>query len=106
MLFWLANFISCKAIKDHHTLEKILGRTPPPSRNHWVLEWEEDMLDKPVFPAWASDGPKDKSRSPSSWGHQASDWAKRAGFVDGMGLHAPRREILVKSNGRFVRPVE
>jgi hypothetical protein len=101
MLFWLANIISSKALKGNPTLEKILSLTPPKGRKHWVLQWEESMLDKPVFPVWTACRPKEKSRSPSSWGHQASNWAIRAGFVDGMGLHCPRREILVKTNGMF-----
>lgn len=69
-----------------------------------MIPWEEDMLDKPIFPSWASDGPKVEARSPSSFGHQASDFARRAQFPDGMGLHAPRREILVKVAGKIVYP--
>ncbi len=100
MLFWLANIISSKALMGDLTLEEVLKLTPPKGRKHWVLQWKEHMLDRPVFPEWTSRGPKETARSPSSWGHQASAWARRAGFVDGMGLHCPRREILVKTNGK------
>jgi hypothetical protein len=100
MLFWLANIISSKALNP--TLKEVLDLTPPKDRKHWVMQWEERMSDEPVFQEWTSREPKEKSRSPSSWGHQASDWARRARFVDGMGLHCPRREILVKANGKIV----
>ncbi|KAF2452498.1 hypothetical protein BDY21DRAFT_375505 [Lineolata rhizophorae] len=73
-LLWLATFISSKAIKGNPTLEEVLGLVPPPGRKHGVIPWEEDMLDKPVFP----------------------NTAKRAGFCDGMGFHALRPGVLVK----------
>jgi len=101
MLFWLANIISSNALKGNPTLEEILGLPPPKGRKHWVMEWHESMLDKPVFPEWTACGPKEKSRNPAAWGFHASDWAIRAGFVNGMGLHCPRREILVKANGKI-----
>lgn len=102
MLFWLANIISSKALKGNPALEEVLDLTPPDDRKHWVMQWEERMSEEPVFPGWTSRGPEEKSRSLSNWGRQASDWAKRARFVDGMGLHCPRREALVKANGKTV----
>ncbi|KAH6667430.1 hypothetical protein B0J14DRAFT_489712 [Halenospora varia] len=44
----------------------------------------------------SADGPTEKTKNETAWGHQCSDWAKRAGFTGGMGLHAARREALIK----------
>ncbi|KAK4095597.1 hypothetical protein Purlil1_393 [Purpureocillium lilacinum] len=55
---------------------------------------------QPVFPEWTRNGPTDKTRSPDSWSDEVSKWAKRAGLTNGTGLHAPRREALIKCNDR------
>ena len=104
MFHWLANIISSGALKEYHSIENILRLEPPEGEDFWVLEWAEDMKDQPVFPTWSAEGPLDKNRDPTAWGKQASEWAVRAGFVDGVGLHAPRREILINTNGRWSRP--
>ncbi|KAG9244994.1 hypothetical protein BJ878DRAFT_420194 [Calycina marina] len=44
----------------------------------------------------SADGPNEKTKNETAWGYQCSDWAKRAGFTGGMGLHAARREALIK----------
>lgn len=106
LLHWLANILSSNAFKDYHTIEDILKLEPPENEDFWTLEWAKDMEDKPVFPAWSSEGPLDESRDPTAWGGQASDWAVRAGFVNGVGLHAPRREVLIKTNGRWSGSVD
>ncbi|KAK3361657.1 hypothetical protein B0T24DRAFT_538692 [Lasiosphaeria ovina] len=98
MFHWLANIISSGALKEYHSIEDILRLEPPEGEDFWVLEWAEDMKDQPVFPTWSAEGPLDKNRDPTAWGKQASEWAVRAGFVDGVGLHAPRREILINTN--------
>ncbi|KAM5357705.1 hypothetical protein ACJZ2D_015990 [Fusarium nematophilum] len=98
ILFFLANFLSSGAIKGNPTLEDMLNYTPPQHRRHWVFEWKEDMLEKPIFPDWTADGPQATARSPYNWSHQASRWAIRAGFIDGCGMHCPRRDSLLKAN--------
>jgi hypothetical protein len=63
------------------------------------MDWVDGVLDDPVFPEMSADGPTEKTKNETSWGHQCSDWAKRAGFTGGMGLHAARREALIKVDG-------
>jgi hypothetical protein len=99
MLWWLVNFISSKAFRDYTTIEDVLRITPPDGETFWRMEWADDMLDKPVFPQWSVDGPQDKAKNDKAWGNDVSNWAKRAGFLDGVGLHAIRREILIKLVG-------
>ncbi|KAK8038354.1 hypothetical protein PG994_015121 [Apiospora phragmitis] len=96
ILHWLANFLSTQAFRDFRTVDQILALTPRPGESYRILEWADDKLDHPVFPEWSAEGPKDKPKSPKSWGTQASAWAVRAGFPAGMGLHASRREALIK----------
>ncbi|KAH7255156.1 uncharacterized protein BKA55DRAFT_725354 [Fusarium redolens] len=67
-----------------------------------VFEWKDDMLEKPIFPDWTAEGPKATARSPYNWSHQASRWAIRAGFIDGCGMHCPRRDSLLKANGNAI----
>jgi len=100
ILHWLANIISSEALKDYHSIEDVLNLKPPENEDFWVMEWAAEMKDKPVFPRWSAEGPLDGSRDPTAWGKQASQWAVRAGFICGFGLHASRREILIKTNGR------
>ncbi|KAK8013716.1 hypothetical protein PG991_009309 [Apiospora marii] len=96
ILRWLANFLSTQAFRDFGTVDQILSLTPRPGESYRILEWAVDKLDHPVFPEWSAEGPKDKPKSPKSWGTQASAWAVRAGFPAGMGLHTSRREALIK----------
>ncbi|KAK8071921.1 hypothetical protein PG996_005269 [Apiospora saccharicola] len=96
ILHWLANFLSAQAFRDFKTVDQILALTPRPGESYRILDWADDKRDQPVFPEWTAEGPKDKPKSPKSWGTQASAWAVRAGFTEGMGLHASRREALIK----------
>ncbi len=100
MLWWLANFISSGAFRDYKTIEDVLFVRPPDGESFWMMEWERDMLDKPVFPQWSADGPGGQAKNDKAWGNDVSNWAKRAGFLNGMGLHAVRREILIKLVGK------
>ena len=59
------------------------------------------MLDDPVFPEMSADGPTEKTKNETAWGHQCSDWAKVAGFTGGIGLHATRREALINVDGKW-----
>ena len=58
------------------------------------------MLDDPVFPKMSIDRPTEKTKNETAWGHQCSDWAKRADFTEGMGLHTTCREALIKVDGK------
>ena len=66
------------------------------------MEWADAVLDDPVFPEFSADGPTKKVKNESAWGQQCSDWAKRSGFLEGLGLHAPRRESLTKAIGNAI----
>jgi len=63
------------------------------------MEWDDCVLMDPVFPEMHASGPTKKAKNPNSWGTQCSQWAIRAGFPQGMGLHAARREALIKVDG-------
>ncbi|XEV04772.1 hypothetical protein FSHL1_010059 [Fusarium sambucinum] len=98
MLHWLANIISSRAFADLGTVEEVLALQPPSNGNFRNLEWADDVKEKPVFPEWSPTGPKAKQKDPKSWVSQFSDWGRRAGFTAQFGLHAVRREALIKVN--------
>ncbi|CAM1508797.1 Fc.00g056450.m01.CDS01 [Cosmosporella sp. VM-42] len=98
MLHWLANLISSHASADLCTVEQVLALQPPKNGNFRIIEWADDVKKVAVFPEWSSTGPKTKSKSPNSWVTQFSDLGKRTGFTSGLGLHAVRREALIKAN--------
>jgi hypothetical protein len=100
LLFLLAILISAGAFRDHSTIEDVLAARPPSRRKYRIMEWAEGVSDDPVFPEMSVDGPTKKTKNETAWGDQCSDWAKRAGFTEGMGLHAPRRETLIKVDGK------
>jgi hypothetical protein len=104
ILFLLAIFISSRAFRDFRTLDEVLSARPPPGEKFWPMDWSDDVLDDPVFPEIRECGPTRKAKNKNAWGNQCSDWAKRAGFVSGMGLHAARREVLIKVDGKIRFP--
>lgn len=64
------------------------------------MDWAEGVENDPVFPEMSEDGPTKKTKNENAWGTQCSDWAKRDGFEFGMGLHAPRKEVIIKADGK------
>lgn len=97
----LAIIVSNGAFKYYKTVEEVLGaRAPEGEGNYLLMEWADDVLDSPVFPVMSGNGPTKKIKNETSWGHQCSDWAIRAGFEGGMGLHAPRREAIIQVDGK------
>ncbi|RYP14043.1 hypothetical protein DL767_010440 [Monosporascus sp. MG133] len=100
MLHWLVNIISARAFRDYQTIEDVLNVIPEEGESFCFLDWADDMLNKPVFPEWSESGPEDKAKNDKAWGNQVSQWAKRAGFINGLPIHAIRREILIKVNGK------
>ncbi|KAK3984490.1 hypothetical protein QBC44DRAFT_336862 [Cladorrhinum sp. PSN332] len=95
MLHWLANAISSRAFADYQDVQQLLDARPPKGGQFRIAEWAEEKKSKPVFPQWTSKGPIDKSREPTSWGYQASNWARRTGFAASFGLHSVRRKALI-----------
>jgi len=100
ILHWLVNIISAGALRDYKTIEDVLDVMPDEGDSYCFLEWADDMLEKLVFPEWSESGPKAKARNDKAWGNQVSHWARRAGFVDGLAIHAIRREILINVDGK------
>ena len=100
MVHWLVNIISSEALRDYKTIEDVLSAFPEEGESFCFLEWADDMLDMPVFPEWSESGPKPKAKNDKAWGNQVSQRAKRAGFLLGLAIHAIRREILIKVNGK------
>lgn len=98
MLWYIVNFLSSGALRDYKTVEDLFSETPPPGETYWIIDWADDSGNKPVFPQWSKND-LNKKKTPTSWGNDASNWAKRAGLIFGLGLHAARREILIKLNG-------
>lgn len=100
-VYLLPIFLSAGAFREFKTLDQVLAVRPKPNETYWVLDWEDSVREDPVFPEMLASGPTKKEKNPNSWGTQCSDWALRAGFPSGMGLHAPRREALIKADGKW-----
>ncbi|KFY20604.1 hypothetical protein V493_07646 [Pseudogymnoascus sp. VKM F-4281 (FW-2241)] len=94
LLFLLSVFILSNAFKNYKTVEDVFSTRAPKGKYH-IMEWAHDVLDIPVFPEMSMDGLTEKAKNEASWGKQCSEWAKRADFPHGMGLHATRREVLI-----------
>ncbi|KAK5653778.1 hypothetical protein OQA88_7936 [Cercophora sp. LCS_1] len=77
-------------------------KKPPLNEKYRITEWADDVLKDPVFPEMSQHGPTGKAGNKGAWGHQCLDWAKRASFVKGMGLHAAGREELIKVDGEIL----
>ncbi|RSL93373.1 hypothetical protein CDV31_014729 [Fusarium ambrosium] len=93
--------------REHHafisldverSMAPVLALRPPKNGNFRVIDWADGAQEKPVFPEWSATGPRAKSKNPTSWGAQFSEWGNRAGFTACLGLHAVRREALIKVN--------
>jgi hypothetical protein len=100
VLFLLVIILSAGALRDYRTIDDVLAARPPLKRRFRIMEWADGVEDDPVFPEMSEDGPTKKSKNENAWGTQCSDWAKRDGFVLGMGLHAPRKEVIIKADGK------
>lgn len=99
MLFLLCNFISSNAFESYRTIEDVLSARAPAGK-YRIMRWAHDVLNVPVFPEMSMDGPTEKAKNETSWGKQCSEWAKRADFPNGVGLHAARREALIQVDGK------
>ncbi|OBT56677.1 hypothetical protein VE04_03810 [Pseudogymnoascus sp. 24MN13] len=95
LLFLLSIIISSNAFKNYKTVEDVLSARAPKGK-YRIMAWAHDVLDLPVFPEMSMDGPTEKAKNDASWGKQCSEWARRADFPNGMGLHAARREALIQ----------
>ena len=96
MPFIIANLVSAGAFKRYKTVDQVMAARPGKGRKYRKLRWDPVVLDKPVFPQWSVDGPKDNSMSDASWGAYCAAWEKRANLL-WKGMHSIRREILIRS---------
>ncbi|KAL6353104.1 hypothetical protein LRP88_13592 [Fusarium phalaenopsidis] len=85
-------------LSEHLQVEQVLALQPPKNGTFRSLEWAADVQDKPIFPEWSVAGTRAKPKNPKSWCSQFADLGNRAGFRAWMGLHAVRREALIKVN--------
>jgi hypothetical protein len=76
-------FLATKAFKQYHTVEQISALGPPAHKRHWVIEWPDHVINRPVFSVLSKDGPTDKIQSSSHFGIQV----KEAFLQTGMGMH-------------------
>lgn len=67
----LAVVLASRALERYKTLKQILAITPSDNRRYWVFDWEDRMLDWPIFPEVLINGPTwQKIQSAISFGQQ------------------------------------
>jgi hypothetical protein len=99
LLFLLFIFISRHAFKNYRTLEDVLAARALKGK-YQIMEWADNALGSLVFLEITVDGLTEKAKTASSWSHKCLDWAKRADFPNGIGLHATRREALIQVDSK------
>ncbi|KAM7186433.1 hypothetical protein V8F33_011826 [Rhypophila sp. PSN 637] len=72
---FLAMFLAAGAIKRYKTIEQVLAVVPPKDGRQWVFEWEEHVLDWPIYPEVSAD----------------------AGLQERVQVHSGRREAILKA---------
>ncbi|KAM7212780.1 Protein of unknown function (DUF3435) domain containing protein [Rhypophila decipiens] len=98
MVFSLAMFLAAGAIKRCKTIEQVLAVVPPKDGRQWVFEWEEHVLDWPIYPEVSADGPVwQKIQSGSSFNTQLAGLSDRAGLQERVQVHSGRREAILKA---------
>ncbi|OCK73076.1 hypothetical protein K432DRAFT_365291 [Lepidopterella palustris CBS 459.81] len=98
IIFLLAIALATEAFRDYSTLEEILAVRPAPDMEYAILEWKQDMLDRPFFQTMNSTGPTGKIVSATSFNSTLDGWSIRAGFERGIKIHDVRREALIKAD--------
>ncbi|KAH8598545.1 hypothetical protein B0O99DRAFT_683947 [Bisporella sp. PMI_857] len=69
LLFLLAIIISAGAFRDYSTIEDVLAARPLPGKKYRIMDWEDEVSDDPVFPEMSADGPTEKTKNETAWGH-------------------------------------
>lgn len=60
--FLFPTFIAVGVLRDMKTIEDILARRPKLKEEMWIMGWEENVLDSPVFPEIMLHGPSEKPK--------------------------------------------
>jgi hypothetical protein len=103
MLFMLAVVLAAGAVKRYKTIEQVLAVTPPDDGRQWVFDWEERVLDCPIFPEVSVNGPKwDKIQTATSYGRQLNELSTRAGMQEPVKITSGRRQAIIKATGKPV----
>jgi len=103
MVFSLAVFLAAGAIKKYKTIEQVLAVKPPSDGRQWVLDWEDEVLDWPVYPEVSADGAVwEKIQTASSFNSQLAGVSDRAGLGERVQVHSGRREALLKATGQLL----
>ncbi|KAL1865789.1 hypothetical protein VTK73DRAFT_5060 [Phialemonium thermophilum] len=97
MVFTVSVVLATGTLKRYDTLEGILSVTPPDDGRQWELEWEDEVLDCPVFSEVSADGPRwEKIQTASSFNVQLTDASVRAGMQEPVKIHGGPREAIIK----------
>ncbi|KAK4209474.1 hypothetical protein QBC37DRAFT_378040 [Rhypophila decipiens] len=76
----------------------VLAATPPEDGRQWEFEWEDTVLDYPVFPEVSADGPVwDKIQTGSSFNSQLASLSERARLREAIEVHSGRRNAILKA---------
>ena len=104
MVFMLAVVLACGALKRYKTLEQILAITPPDDGRYWVLDWEDRVLNWPIFPQVSVNGPTwQKIQSATSFGEQLRELSLREGMEIPVTVTSGRREAIITATGEPVQ---
>jgi hypothetical protein len=101
MVFMLAVILAAGAVKRYKTIEQVLALSPPDDARQWVFDWEESVLDRPIFPEVSVNGPKwDKIQTATSYGRQLAELSTRAGMQEPVRVTSGRRQAIIKAVGK------
>ncbi|KAG6901097.1 hypothetical protein C0995_000798 [Termitomyces sp. Mi166 len=98
ILTHLAMFIAKGAFRDYKTMEELLALEPPDEEEMYLLRWEPEMYDRPIYQR--KDG---KMESASTFSNRLRGLAHRAGYPNPPTVHDFRAEGLFRI-GNFYSP--
>ncbi|KAJ7648133.1 hypothetical protein FB45DRAFT_1102841 [Roridomyces roridus] len=98
ILTHLAMFIAKGAFRDYKTMEELLALEPPDDEEMYLLRWEPEVYDRPIYQR--KDG---KMESASTFSNRLRSLAHRAGYPNPPTIHDFRAEGLFRI-GNFYSP--
>lgn len=105
MVFILAVILAAGALKRYKTIEQLLAARPPEDGRQWELDWDDAILDHPVFPEVSAYGPVwEKIQSGSSFNSQLAGVSDRAGMQNRVQVHSGRRNAILRATGKPSSP--
>jgi carbonic anhydrase len=100
MLPLLAIAFASNAFEDYHSFEEIFAIPPPVVGAIYEIRIRKEMLQVPFFQVMSPNGPTGKIQGAASFDKRMVDLGHRAGYLENITVHAMRREVLVKADGR------